>query len=140
MIKATIRPYQREDLGRVLHLWELVGAEGPAEPPALTLDQTVDLTQAEDAIALLREAQQHLLVCATNAVGRLDPAFLRPGRFDYVLPVGPPDPAAREAIWRRYVDEITDEPVDVRRARRGERDVHPGRRRVRGPKGSAPYR
>lgn len=30
-----------------------------------------------------------------------------------MLPVGPPDPAAREAIWRRYVDEITDEPVDV---------------------------
>jgi transitional endoplasmic reticulum ATPase len=24
---------------------------------------------------------------------------LRHGRFDYVIPVGPPDPAAREAIW-----------------------------------------
>jgi SpoVK/Ycf46/Vps4 family AAA+-type ATPase len=43
----------------------------------------------------------------------LDPAFLRPGRFDYVLPVGPPNDEARAAIWARYVDEITDEPVVV---------------------------
>jgi transitional endoplasmic reticulum ATPase len=54
-------------------------------------------------------------VCATNAVGRLDPAFLRPGRFDYVLPVGPPDDEARAAIWRRYVEEITDEVVAIDR-------------------------
>jgi MoxR-like ATPase len=64
-------------------------------------------------IPRLRGAEQHLLVCATNWVGRLDPAFLRPGRFDYVLPVGPPDREAREAIWRRYVEEITDEQVDI---------------------------
>ena len=60
-----------------------------------------------------REATEHLLVCATNWVGRLDPAFLRPGRFDYVLPVGPPDRDARAAIWTRYTDEITDEQVDL---------------------------
>ena len=61
----------------------------------------------------MREAPHHLLVCATNWVSRLDPAFLRPGRFDYVLPVGPPDAEAREMIWQRYIGEITDEPVDV---------------------------
>jgi transitional endoplasmic reticulum ATPase len=61
----------------------------------------------------MRERVEHLLVCATNWVGTLDPAFLRPGRFDYVLPVGPPDREARAAIWRRYVEEITDEEVDV---------------------------
>lgn len=64
-------------------------------------------------IPRMREAPHHLLVCATNWVSRLDGAFVRPGRFDYVLPVGPPEPAAREAIWSRYVDEITDEAVDV---------------------------
>jgi AAA+ superfamily predicted ATPase len=64
-------------------------------------------------IPRLREAPHHLLVCATNWVSRLDGAFLRPGRFDYVLPVGPPEPAARDAIWSRYVDEITDEAVAV---------------------------
>jgi ATP-dependent 26S proteasome regulatory subunit len=66
-------------------------------------------------IPRVREAPEHLLVCATNLVRGLDPAFLRPGRFDYVLPVGPPDREAREAIWRRYVGEITDEPVGLDR-------------------------
>ena len=64
-------------------------------------------------IPRMREAPHHLLACATNWVSRLDPAFLRPGRFDYVLPVGPPDAEAREMIWQRYIGEITDEPVDV---------------------------
>ncbi|WP_255637873.1 ATP-binding protein [Amycolatopsis sp. DSM 110486] len=50
-----------------------------------------------------RDHDDRLLICATNSVRSLDPAFLRPGRFDYVLPVGPPDPAARAAIWRRYL-------------------------------------
>lgn len=66
-------------------------------------------------IPRLRGAAHHLLVCATNWVGRLDPAFLRPGRFDYVLPVGPPDAEARAAIWKRYTEEITDQALDLRR-------------------------
>lgn len=64
-------------------------------------------------IPRFRAVPHHLLVCATNWVGTLDPAFLRPGRFDYVLPVGPPDAEAREAIWRRYVAEISDQDIDV---------------------------
>ena len=64
-------------------------------------------------IPRIRDTREHLLVCATNWIARLDPAFLRPGRFDYVLAVGPPDREARLAIWRRYVEEITDEEVDV---------------------------
>jgi transitional endoplasmic reticulum ATPase len=64
-------------------------------------------------IPRIRDSREHLLVCATNWVARLDTAFLRPGRFDYVLAVGPPDAEARAAIWRRYVDEITDETVDI---------------------------
>jgi AAA+ superfamily predicted ATPase/ribosomal protein S18 acetylase RimI-like enzyme len=50
-----------------------------------------------------REHEHRLLICATNSVRSLDQAFLRPGRFDYVIPIGPPDPAARTAIWRRYL-------------------------------------
>ena len=64
-------------------------------------------------IPRIRDAREHLLVCATNWVARLDPAFLRPGRFDYILAVGPPDAEARAAIWQRYVDEISDEDVDI---------------------------
>ena len=43
----------------------------------------------------------------------LDSAFLRPGRFDSILPVGPPNDEARASIWARYVDEITVQPVEV---------------------------
>ncbi|MFD7473123.1 ATP-binding protein [Streptomyces sp. NPDC059837] len=55
-----------------------------------------------------RDHDDRLLICATNSVRSLDPAFLRPGRFDYVIPVGPPDEAAREAIWRRYLGRAAD--------------------------------
>jgi AAA+ superfamily predicted ATPase len=50
-----------------------------------------------------REHDHRLLICATNSVRSLDSAFLRPGRFDYIIPVGPPDPPARRAIWSRYL-------------------------------------
>jgi len=55
-----------------------------------------------------REHNDRLLICATNSVRALDPAFLRPGRFDYVIPIGPPDPIARSAIWSRYLGAAAD--------------------------------
>lgn len=39
-----------------------------------------------------------LILAATNAPWHLDPAFRRPGRFDRILFVPPPDGAARSAI------------------------------------------
>ncbi|WP_264001564.1 AAA family ATPase, partial [Mycolicibacterium gadium] len=54
-------------------------------------------------IPAFRQKDNRLLVCATNAVHSLDSAFLRPGRFDYVIPVGPPDQPARRAVWQRYL-------------------------------------
>ncbi|MCX6952287.1 MAG: AAA family ATPase [Verrucomicrobia bacterium] len=41
-----------------------------------------------------------LILAATNAPWHLDPAFRRPGRFDRILFVPPPDTAARAAIFR----------------------------------------
>ncbi len=82
-------------------------------------------------IPRMREAPHHLLACATNWVSRLDSAFLRPGRFDYVLPGrAARRRRARELIWRRYIGEITDEPVDVGELVLGEQPLHPGGRRV----------
>nr|WP_199315013.1 GNAT family N-acetyltransferase [Streptomyces cadmiisoli] len=65
-------------------------------------------------IPVFRERDSRLLVCATNSVRSLDAAFLRPGRFDYVIPIGPPDPTARSAIWARYLRTATDS-IDVDR-------------------------
>jgi GNAT superfamily N-acetyltransferase len=54
-------------------------------------------------IPAFRQHDERLLICATNSVRSLDSAFLRPGRFDYIIPVGPPDDEARAAIWKRYL-------------------------------------
>jgi len=62
-----------------------------------------------------RERAGRLLVCATNFVRALDPAFLRHGRFDYVLPIGAPDAAARAAIWRRYIPAAVLERIELDR-------------------------
>ncbi|CAN3129185.1 ATP-binding protein [Mycobacterium sp. smrl_JER01] len=55
-----------------------------------------------------RQHDERLLICATNSVRSLDSAFLRPGRFDYIIPVGPPDDVARKAIWNRYLGGSAD--------------------------------
>lgn len=52
-----------------------------------------------------RDRSGRLLICATNSVRVLDAAFLRHGRFDYVLPIGTPDSDARHALWQRYLNE-----------------------------------
>ncbi|KAH9428356.1 hypothetical protein MCOR02_010910 [Pyricularia oryzae] len=41
------------------------------------------------------------VLAATNRPHALDPAIMRPGRFDEIIYVPPPDPAAREAILRK---------------------------------------
>lgn len=66
------------------------------------------------SIVTFRERDQRLLVCATNSISSLDPAFLRHGRFDYVLPIGPPDEDARRALWQRAVADAGSS-VDVER-------------------------
>jgi SpoVK/Ycf46/Vps4 family AAA+-type ATPase len=57
-----------------------------------------------------------LILAATNAPWHLDSAFRRPGRFDRVLFVPPPDAAARAAILRlqcrgKPVEEIDYDPL-----------------------------
>lgn len=62
------------------------------------------------SIVTFRERDQRLLVCATNSISSLDPAFLRHGRFDYVLPIGPPDDDARRAMWQQAVTNTDPRP------------------------------
>jgi len=86
------------------------------------LGSTPVVNELLKAIVGFRERAGRLLVCATNSVRVLDPAFLRHGRFDFVLPIGPPDAEARTAIWRRYLsasDEAGVELADLVRATAG---------------------
>ncbi len=78
---------------------EIASARGEAKVSALH-GLTNELLKVVPAF---RQHDERLLVCATNDLRSLDPAFTRPGRFDYVIPIGTPDRAARAAIWSRYV-------------------------------------
>ena len=55
-----------------------------------------------------------LTIAATNFEESLDPALLRPGRFDRRIYVPLPDEAAREALLRQYLSRVKhDADVDV---------------------------
>ena len=64
-------------------------------------------------IPAFREKEGRLLICATNFIRSLDKAFLRHGRFDYVIPIGPPDLDARTAIWNRYIPPSISPQIDL---------------------------
>ncbi|MFK7769957.1 MAG: AAA family ATPase [Mariniblastus sp.] len=54
-----------------------------------------------------------LIIGATNAPWHIDNAFRRPGRFDQVIFVPPPDAAAREEILRMQLDGKPQEKLDL---------------------------
>jgi transitional endoplasmic reticulum ATPase len=58
------------------------------------------------AMVRVRDAPGRLLVCATNSIAALDPAVVRPGRFDLVIPIGPPDADARLALLTDMLQAI----------------------------------
>jgi transitional endoplasmic reticulum ATPase len=89
---------------------EEIAAIRGSKPPSPLQAVTNELLKI---IPTFRERDGRVLVVATNFIRALDPAFLRHGRFDYVIPVGPPDATARAAIWRRYLPEAVRDEVDV---------------------------
>lgn len=100
-----------EEIARLEHVLvfideveEVAGERRKGDPSSLGV-----VNELLKAIVRFRERDDRLLVCATNNVSVLDPAFLRHGRFDYVLPIGPPDQAARVALWRSFLDRAGSE-------------------------------
>ncbi len=96
----------------VLFIDEVEEIAGTRRPRTVSAAQGVT-NEMLKLIPPFREQDARLLICATNSVRALDSAFLRHGRFDYVIPVGPPDPAAREAIWDRYLAAIPHGRLDM---------------------------
>ncbi len=50
------------------------------------------------AVPQFRSRPDRLVVMATNSIAAIDPALLRPGRFDLIIPVGAPDEAERAEL------------------------------------------
>ncbi|TFC17640.1 GNAT family N-acetyltransferase [Cryobacterium algoritolerans] len=89
---------------------EEIAAQRGGEPPSPLQGVTNELLKI---IPAFREQPGRLLVCATNFIRALDSALLRHGRFDYVIPIGLPDDAARQAIWAGYIPKPFADSVDL---------------------------
>jgi transitional endoplasmic reticulum ATPase len=67
-------------------------------------------------VPLLQKTESKiLLVCATNHIRQLDPALLRPGRFDCIIPVGGLDEQSRRTILEHCLSETNRGEIDVDR-------------------------
>ncbi|MGO1402019.1 MAG: ATP-binding protein [Flaviflexus sp.] len=89
---------------------EEIASRRGGEPPSPTQAVTNELLKV---IPNFREKPGRLLICATNFIRALDPAFLRHGRFDYVIPIGLPDEEARHAIWQMFIPPTIRENLDI---------------------------
>lgn len=89
---------------------EEIASRRRGEPPSPTQAVTNELLKV---IPDFREKPGRLLICATNFIRALDPAFLRHGRFDYVIPIGLPDAEARRAIWLTFIPEAAQDHLDL---------------------------
>ncbi len=92
-----------DDLERVVLFIDEVEEIAPAREGTTYSPVHAVTNELLKLLPVFRERDQRLLVCATNSVRSLDAAFLRPGRFDYVLPIGPPDDGARRIVWSRLL-------------------------------------
>lgn len=89
---------------------EEIASKRKGDPPSPTQGVTNELLKI---IPAFREKPGHLLIVATNYIRALDDAFLRHGRFDYVIPIGLPDSEARHSIWSRYIPQQALATIDV---------------------------
>ncbi len=55
------------------------------------------------AVPMFKSRPDRLVVMATNSVAAIDPALLRPGRFDLIIPVGPPDEVERAELATEFL-------------------------------------
>jgi cell division protease FtsH len=68
-----------------------------------------------------------LVIGATNRADSLDPALLRPGRFDRRLHVGLPDKEGRKDIAGYYLNKVRHDDIDLEKLAKATVDYSPAR-------------
>ena len=63
------------------------------------------VNQLLTSLEAYRDERELLVMAATNSIEHLDPAVIRPGRFDRHIRIDLPDAAARHAIFTAELDE-----------------------------------
>ncbi|MBN6739137.1 AAA family ATPase [Acidithiobacillus sp. MC6.1] len=107
------RSIARQNKGCVIFIDEIDGIGGKRDGGMGTHDERLQTLNA-----LLSEmdgftANEHIVVmAATNRIDSLDPALLRPGRFDRKVYVPMPGPEARAEILARYMANLPHCAVD----------------------------
>jgi transitional endoplasmic reticulum ATPase len=66
------------------------------------------------AIPVFKSRPGRLMVMATNSIASIDPAMLRPGRFDLIIPIGAPDSAGRAELAAEFLEQCDPEDVAER--------------------------
>jgi SpoVK/Ycf46/Vps4 family AAA+-type ATPase len=51
------------------------------------------------------------MIMATNSIASIDPAMLRPGRFDLIIPIGAPDSAGRVELAAEFLEKCDAEEI-----------------------------
>ncbi|MDP2730814.1 MAG: ATP-binding protein [Dehalococcoidales bacterium] len=60
-----------------------------------------------------RTQEEVLLVCATNNIKIINPALLRVGRFDYILPIGAINAQERQEVFSLYLKHMNTGEIDL---------------------------
>src|SRR5216683_2264600 len=110
-VAGRVRACRRAGQGGRVH--RRGGGDRRAAPAADGLCSPGRHQRDAEADPAVPERDERLLMCATNSVRDLDTTFLRHGRYDYLIPVGPPDKEARQAIWDRYLAVMPHPDLDM---------------------------
>ena len=88
-----------EELRRVEHLVCFIDeADEIASDRSERPDTQPLVNELLKALPAFKALPRRLMVMATNSIAVIDPALLRPGRFDLIIPIGAPDEAGRAEL------------------------------------------
>jgi SpoVK/Ycf46/Vps4 family AAA+-type ATPase len=80
---------------------------------ATLVDKSITNEFLKQVPLLKNQANNVLLVCATNYIKQLDAALLRPGRFDCIIPVGDLDEDGRKTILEYYISRLNVKEINL---------------------------
>ncbi len=80
------------------------------DPPRMDESRKAKLLRAMGLRARGADRPAVLTMGATNLASVLDPALLRPGRFDWKITIDPPDFLGRKEILKYYLDKVRHDP------------------------------
>ena len=102
---AEVFARARENSPSIIFFDEIDGLL-PRNNGMLSPHDTQLVEQCRSEISRLLPEHNVFLIGTTNHLDRVDPAILRGGRFSEKIEIGPPGPANRELLLRKYLDGI----------------------------------